>query len=210
MGKTNLPNRKSLRLKRYDYASEGCYFITICTKNKQPFFGSIENGKVILNDIGQIAEKFWIEIPSHFKNVELDDFVIMPNHIHGILIIHNKMVGTLQSEIRTLQCNVPTDNKYFSEISPKAETISTIIRSYKSICTKTINKEQTEIFFAWHTRFHDHIVRNEKALNAIRKYIFENPIKWILDRENDDGIYSKFNFKNVDEINDFNIKKYTK
>jgi len=79
----------SKRLKGYDYTSPGKYFITICTKNKIPYFGKIENGEMELSYCGEIAEKFWLEIPNHFPLIELDEFIIMPNHMHGILIIRN-------------------------------------------------------------------------------------------------------------------------
>lgn len=80
---------ESTRLKDWDYSSTGCYFITICTKNQECFFGDIVNGKIRLSKIGEIISHVWMEIPQHFHNIELDEFVIMPNHIHGIVIIHN-------------------------------------------------------------------------------------------------------------------------
>lgn len=184
---------ESIRLKNWDYSLNGHYFITICTKEKQHFFGNIENGKIILNEIGKIAEKFWLEIPEHFFDVKLDEFLIMPNHIHGILVIDknkNNMnfsnVDTLHCVVESLQCNNstididdkfnPSENDFYSKISPKPKSISTIIRSYKSICTKTINRMQNEVFFSWQSKFYDHIIRDEKALDNIRKYIKNNPL----------------------------------
>ncbi len=79
----------STRLKDYDYSQDGSYFVTICTKERELFFGEVQNNKMILNDLGVIAEKYWLEIPQHFENTELDEFIIMPNHIHGIIVIDN-------------------------------------------------------------------------------------------------------------------------
>lgn len=148
-------NRKSPRLKRYNYSRNGIYFITICTKNRVNNFGEIKNGKMQLSEIGKIAHHYWIKIPNHFPFVVCDEFIVMPNHIHGILIINNVGTG---------QCPVPTKT-----------TISSIIGSFKSICTKTINKSQNNIYFAWQLRFYDHIIRNEHELKQIRKYILNNP-----------------------------------
>lgn len=209
----------STRLKNWDYSWNGHYFITICTKDRQTFFGNIENGIMILNDIGKIAEKFWLEIPEHFDNVILDEFVIMPDHVHGILIIDNQSADTRQDKsdttadtrqstpVDTRQClvsnisdkkisdnnqtrhclvsdkNNETQNNDVINIAKKRfqnqgkKTISAMIGSYKSICTKTINKTQNEIFFAWQSRFYDRIIRNETELNNVRKYIIENPMK---------------------------------
>lgn len=170
---------ESSRLNNWNYTWQGAYFITICTKDMQLFFGGIKDDNMILNEIGQVAERFWLEIPEHFDNIILDHFIIMPNHVHGILII-NDMVETLQVlDVETLHCNVSTDkNEFFSKISPKPKSISTVIRSYKSICTKTINKIQNEVFFAWQTRFYDRIIRDEQELNNVRNYIENNPLNW--------------------------------
>ena len=126
----------SCRLKNWDYGNNGAYFITICTKNRAHFFGNIFNKKMYLNKIGYIAARFWLEIPKHFPFVELGNYVVMPNHIHGILIINKNNVDVVER----LQCNVSAGetnkNQHLSKISPKAGTISTIIRSYKSVVSK--------------------------------------------------------------------------
>ena len=166
------------RLKNWDYGSSGYYFVTICVKNGECVFGNVDDNKMILSEIGKIAEKFWLEIPAHFPFVKLDEFIIMPNHIHGIIIIDNH---------RDVACNVSTttsNNKIMSIISPKRGSLSTVIRSYKSNCTKTINKTQNNIYFQWQLRFYDHIIRDEKSLNSIRNYIINNPLNWDKDEEN--------------------------
>jgi len=172
---------KSHRLQNWNYGWNGFYYITICTKNRQHYFGKIENGEMILNSIGMVANRFWREIPEHFNNVKLDEFVVMPNHIHAILIIDN--------DVGTRQCLVSED-RYMDTIGQQRwqnqgrETISSIVGSFKSICTKTINRMQDEIFFVWQPRFYDHIIRNKTSLNSIREYIRDNPLKWDLDEYN--------------------------
>lgn len=169
----------SARRQGYDYGQNGAYFITICTKNRLHFFGKIENGKMILNETGQLAEKFWSEIPIHFPFVKLGGFVVMPNHVHGILVIDRDI-----TTVETLQCNVSTEttdpNQQMSNISPKPGTISTIIRSYKSVVTKYAN--HSGLAFGWQTRFHDHIIRNNRAYQRIENYIINNPKNWKDDR----------------------------
>lgn len=168
----------SARLQSWDYGSNGAYFITICTQNREHYFGEIINHEMHLNEIGKLAEQYWIEIPNHFPFVELGNFVVMPNHVHGIVII-NKM----NDNVEMLQCNVSTDkNNQMALISPKPGTIPTIIRSYKSIVTKMSRNIHAD--FGWQSRFHDHIIRNTQSFENIQNYILENPNKWDNDEFN--------------------------
>ncbi|MDD5770587.1 MAG: transposase [Candidatus Gracilibacteria bacterium] len=178
-------NPKSNRLQNYDYGSNGGYFITICTKNRENYFGEIIDGKMILNEIGKIAEKYYLEITKHFPFVILDEFVIMPNHIHGIIIIDKS------GFVETRQCLVSTDNENkINRFQNQGKgTISSIIGSFKSIYTKTIKKIQNKIFFAWQPNYYDRIIRNEEELQKIRKYILENPLKWELDKNNAENLF---------------------
>lgn len=182
---------KQYRHKDFDYSQSGFYFITICTKNHQSFFGDVNKSgveynpiyKMKLSYIGKIAEKFWFQIPKHFSFVNLDEFVIMPNHIHGIVEIDKSVDGGMG--VGTGQCPVPTDGRggsRFGHVTPKS--ISTIIGSFKSIVTKTVNQKYPQNIFAWQPRFHDRIIRNEKELEKIRKYVCENIAKWHLDEYN--------------------------
>ena len=159
--------RKQLRLNDFDYSGGGYYFITICTKNKTAFFGKIENEEIILNKNGKVAEKYWGQIPEHYQNVVLDEYIIMPNHIHGILIVGG--------DSKTGQCPVTTDKKSSYGI------VSKVVNSYKGIVTKTIKSTLGEMNFAWQRSFYDHVIRNDKALTEIRQYIQNNPLKWHLD-----------------------------
>ena len=176
----------SARMKNYDYSQNGAYFITIVTKNREHFFGEIVDGKMILNEIGEISQKYWNEIPQHFSFIKLDEMVVMPNHIHGILWIDKDYAGgcgTVDAVgCRDVACNVSTagetgktKNKQMAKISPKQGSLASVIRSFKSVVTKNsrelVRTEKTKTIFAWQTRFHDRIIRNENELNQIRNYI---------------------------------------
>ena len=167
---------KSTRLKHWDYSSPGAYFVTICTKNREPFFGEIVYGKIKLSQIGKIVKNFWMEIPKHYPNVNLDEFVLMPDHVHGIIVIKNVM-----SNVETPHWGVSTGINRNPHHNPewKPNSLGSIICQFKSICTKQI---RTMGFhnFAWQTGFHESIVRNEKHLYAIRKYIINNPLEFEL------------------------------
>ena len=160
--------RKLIRLKDYDYSKYGYYYITICTKNRENHFGIIKNEHVILNQFGDIAYGSWQDIPNHHKNVNLDRFIIMPNHIHGILILCNT-VG-----------NGPARSNHKNG---KIDNLSVIIGSYKSAVSKQINKIKDNSF-KWQKSFYDHIIRTDESLNNIREYIINNPTNWDNDENN--------------------------
>jgi REP element-mobilizing transposase RayT len=167
----NHPNRKPNRLKDYDYSQDGYYFVTLCTKNRENFFGKIKNGKMILNKYGDIAKKCWLEIPEHFSHVILDEFIIMPNHVHGILIIKNKTVGNKNF----CSQEIPWQTKL-------SKSLSSIIRGFKIGVTKYFC-EKNNHDFQWQKSFYDHIIRNEESLFKIREYIQNNPLKWELGKD---------------------------
>ena len=176
---------ESARLQNWDYRREGAYFITICTKNRKHYFGKIKNGKMEFSNIGIIADILWSEIINHNDNIELGEFVVMPNHIHGILILNNNntvVVETLHATSLQRQQQTKNKNDYFSSISPKSNSISTIIRSYKSAVTKHCHRLGFE--FGWQTRFWDHIIRNNDEFYRISQYIIDNPLKWENDKLN--------------------------
>jgi putative transposase len=269
-------HRRSIRLKNYDYSSNGGYFITLVTKNREDFFGEIVNGEMFLSEMGKVAYNNWLDITNHFENVILDEFVIMPNHIHSVIFLDEERgvkfyalteENELQSDSNSNFDNVTlnhlireelydfnynfeeeTDlteetteektvkeinsfdnsycggvklyaqseqpqktlanekNNYFSNLSPKKNTISSIIRSYKASVTSNCRKINHHEF-QWQRNYYEHIIRNEKSLNNIRKYIKENPMKWFIDRENEKGQFEKYKFKNMKEINDFDIRE---
>ena len=146
-------NPKSIRLQNWDYSWDWYYFVTICTKNRENYFWKIIDWKMILSDLGKIIQKFYLEIPNHFDNVKLDEYIIMPNHIHWIIIIDNNNTNNVE----TRQCIIPVETRYCLVSTGKniwknrfqnqwKKTLSSIIWSFKSICTKTINKMQNKVF----------------------------------------------------------------
>ncbi len=169
----NLRNRKPNRLKNYNYSKPGYYFVTICTKNKIQYFGKIKNNKMILSEIGKIAHDCWFEIPKHFNNIELDEFIVMPNHIHGIVIINENNAGSFLPDNELCFLNDRT-----KMLLPK------IIQQYKSSVTRIINKNKSLPYFQWQKFYYDSIVRNEKQLLRIQEYVINNALKWELDIEN--------------------------
>jgi REP element-mobilizing transposase RayT len=158
--------RKPNRLRYYDYSKDGIYFITICAARRNEFLGKIVNGKMILNQKGAIAEKCWREIPLHFPTATLDAYVLMPDHIHGIISIDNR-----------LETPAPPLTAPFSYPRTKM-LIPKIIQQYKASVTRKIRAGLRDYSFEWQRSYHDHIVRNGQALGNIRQYIVDNPIKW--------------------------------
>ncbi len=164
----------SARAAWWDYSADGIYFITICTQNREHYFGEIIKGKMQLSNIGVLADVLWHEIKHHARNIELGAFVVMPNHIHGILILNgNTPVETLHAT--SLQ-NANGKNEQMSMISPKQNSISTIIRSYKSAVVKHAHRLGCD--FAWQSRFYDNIIRNQQSYNNVSNYIVNNPVNW--------------------------------
>jgi putative transposase len=238
----------SIRLKSHDYSGNGSYYITICTRRHIPFFGKIKSGKIIHSETGEIARKFWMEIPKHFPFAELDEFIIMPDHMHGIIIIDHKtnfespvlsveplhatalpppqqqtqppqqqtqpqqqqtqpqqqqtqpqqqqtqpqqqqtqpqqqQTQPQQQQTQFMEyCHIVENkqqpqNDHFSIISPKTGSLGLIIRSYKSAVSKYAHV--IDPCFNWQNSYYDHVIRTNTELNRIRKYIRENPTKWI-------------------------------
>ncbi len=171
---------KSTRLPDYDYSSNGAYYVTICTKNRECVLGEIINGKTVLSEIGKIVEYEWKQTCEIRKNVELDEYIIMPDHLHGILFIETvtRNVETPRRGVSTMHIPNPHHNPEW-----KPNSLGSIICQFKSICTKQIRAIGFHDF-AWQTRFHEHIIRDEKELNIKRRYIINNPLKWEFDRNN--------------------------
>jgi putative transposase len=172
---------ESARLKEYNYARDGKYFITICTKNRIHYFGELMTGKMVLSEIGEIAYKFWMEIPDHFPLVEIDEFIVMPNHLHGIMIINRKIVdvetpklgvSTMASSLSSLSKS-QSNNTVKQTSKYKSKTIGLVINQYKRICT--INIRKIDPSFSWQSRYYDHIIRTRTELKLIQKYILSNP-----------------------------------
>ncbi|MBC7263420.1 MAG: transposase [Chloroflexi bacterium] len=169
--------RRSIRLRGYDYSQAGAYFVTICTQNRECLFGTIADGKMVLNPLGEIAAVCWNAIPVHFRDVELDEYVVMPNHIHGIIVILDRA-----DYRRGTACRAPTMERFGR---PLSGSLATIVRSFKSAATKRINEWRcTPGAVVWQRNYYEHIIRNEREWDAIREYIYLNPTQWDQDIEN--------------------------
>jgi REP element-mobilizing transposase RayT len=192
----NKHHRRSIRLRGYDYSQPGTYFITIVTHNRQCLFGEIINGAMVLNEAGFIARKCWLEIPSHFPHAQLDEFIVMPNHIHGIIVIRdNDHIGVKNIDIENAGAKnfsppPPLSNNFsppsFNHFSPQpfkspSRTIGSIVRGFKIGVTKWF-RQNTDIYNVWQRNYYEHIVRNEKEFNNIRRYIINNPVNWANDK----------------------------
>lgn len=165
----------SARASWWDYGWNGAYFITICTRNREHFFGAIKNGQMELSHLGVIADTLWHEIPNRSKFVQLGDFVVMPDHIHGILILDQNPVPV--ETLRATSLQQPSEkNERMSLISPKSGSVSAILRSYKSAVTRHANRLGFKN--GWQPRFHDHIIRNDAEYQRISDYITHNVANW--------------------------------
>jgi len=176
----------SARLKYYDYSGSGGYFITICTKNCKHYLGKIIDGKIELTNIGMRAGICWQEISKHYPFVKLDQYIVMPNHVHGIIFINKN--NDVMAQNPAIRYDKKLDGMSgFNKFGPQSGNLGSIIRGFKIGVKK--HATQNNLLFEWQSRFYDHIVRNEEELKRIRQYIIENPLKWELDKNNPENLY---------------------
>jgi len=213
MGDTMIHDRKCNRLAGYDYSTPGYYFVTICTKGMMEYFGDVQNGEMELNGAGLNVQKCWLDLPNHYKNCKLHAFVIMPNHIHGIVIVRKEYNGfndrhskdessfckDLIQQIHTgctdrprkeLMNQISSEGKNWISMKNSYQTLGKIIRYFKAKSARIIHDSGFPRF-DWQRNYFEHVVRSPRELNAIREYIINNPIRWTLDREN--RLSEKFN-----------------
>ena len=168
----DLHHRRSVRLCGYDYSQAGAYFVTICAQNKDCLFGEIVNGEMKLNDAGQIVTKTWDDLAGRFPSIALDAFVVMPNHVHGIITI----VGA--------QFIAPKDR---DAVNPgainRAPTVGEIVRTFKAVSTRMVRRNGLSVF-SWQRNYYEHVIRGEGDLESIREYVTNNPARWVEDHEN--------------------------
>jgi REP element-mobilizing transposase RayT len=166
-------------LKGYDYSQPGGYYVTIVTQNRECLFGDIVDGKMILNEYGLIVETVWNDLPNHYNHIKLNEYVIMPNHVHGIVIIND--VGAGFKPAPTIKHGLPE-----------------IIRGFKTFSARRINKyRNTPGQKLWQRNYWEHVIRDENELNRIREYIMNNPLQWELDEENPKKIVDKKRFDKI-------------
>lgn len=175
-------HRRSIRLKGYDYSLPGAYFVTICTQHMECRFGEVINDVMRLNAAGLVVQHEWEHLPQRFSTMRLDEFVVMPNHLHGIVVIVNSPVGASLVDAQPSAGTSPAPTG--------RPTLSEIIGAFKSITTNEYIQGVREFGWpqfnrrVWQRNFYDHIIRNEREYNAIRQYIRNNPLKWGMDRDN--------------------------
>jgi putative transposase len=170
----HFPNRQSVRLRNFDYASNGACSITICTHHRECLFGDVADGNMVLSEMGRIVAATWQEIPNHFPSVFLDAFVVMPNHLHGILVIDYWRTGT--------PWRAPTIEAFRR---PVPGSINTVVRSFKAASTRRVREQIGDPFFKTFQRgFHENVITSPEELVNIRGYIIANPGRWHEDEEN--------------------------
>jgi putative transposase len=147
--------KNSLRLQGYDYAQAGYYFVTVCTHERQCLFGEVAECGITLNEAGLVIQSIWNDLPCRFPGIGLDEYIIMPNHIHGIIILNGESVE-----------DKPTP------------ALGEVIRAFKAVAAHTIRVSHVPTF-AWQSKYYDHIIRNDKDLDRIRQYIATNPARWL-------------------------------
>jgi putative transposase len=150
--------RRSLRLQGYDYSQAGAYFVTICTRNRIALFGEVTNNDVRLNRTGMIVKETWDALPAHYPNIALDSFVVMPNRIHGIILLGDE--------------------------SGPQRGIPEIVRGFKTYSARRVNESRDKRDALWQRGYYEHVIRNEKSLDRIRGYITSNPARWADDPDN--------------------------
>ena len=175
-------HRRSIRLRGYDYTRPGAYFVTLCVQHRDHLFGEVVNGKMRLNESGRIAAECWEWLGTQYPYVELDEWVVMPNHLHGIIVVH----ADNHVPCRDASRRVPTDGTTGPRTTPvKIKPLGQLIGVFKTISTPRINElRDMPGISVWQHNYHEHIIRNAMDLNRIREYILNNPRKWDLDREN--------------------------
>jgi len=187
----DIHHRRSIRLRGYDYSQAGAYFITLCTQKRKCLFGDVLGNAMRLNDAGRIVQNVWDALPNHYSCIELDSFVVMPNHIHGIIVLND--VGA--------QFIAPNNNDgaINQGAMNRAPTVGEIIRTFKARCTHGINQLRgVQGVSIWQRNYYEHIIRNESSLQEIREYITNNPAQWANDRENPDVVGAQFIAPNND------------
>ena len=171
-------HRQSIRLREYDYAQAGAYFITICTHNSVNLFGSVVaglqpalSGEMQVNTFGKVVQTCWEELPAHYPHVQLDAFVVMPNHVHGIVVLVEDSVGE--------------GSKPALATTRKRHGLPEIVRAFKTFSARRINQLYNSLGTpVWQRNYYEHVIRDLSALNRVQEYIHTNPLRWDMDREN--------------------------
>jgi putative transposase len=192
MAAPKAPSRRSTRLQGFDYSTPGAYFVTIVTQGRTALFGTILDSEMRLSQVGTIADRSWREIPGHFAHVELGAFVVMPNHVHGILVLRpielKKGMGSdaLTSEPGSRGTIYRAPTEQFG--APRIGSIPTIVRTYKAAVTRAVGRLVGVRHPVWQRNYYEHIIRDEADWFRIHRYIEANPINWDSDEDHPAGL----------------------
>ena len=182
--------RRSFRLQDYDYGQPGFYYITICTEDRKAMLGNVVNGEMCLNNAGSVAQSVWLSLPQRFSHVKLDQYIVMPNHLHGIIeLVESETNRTIPTQPITTPINHPAfaAAQFITPTTTKVDSmdrtvpLGEIVRTFKAATIRLI-RTMIKPDFAWQADYYDHIVRNDKDLDRIRTYILDNPTRWEEDR----------------------------
>ena len=193
----SLPNRSTLRLREFDYSTPGAYFITICTARRARHFGEVRDDAVCLTAAGSMVASTWSQLATHYPAVQTDAFVVMPNHIHGILLLTDERHHQTPSEGGQAWEPAPTSEPHTPQpmVSEPPPTfgLSDVIHRFKSLTTRRFAEladgcaTGPTVRRLWQRNYYEHVIRNDDSLLRIREYIANNPLAWALDRENPDA-----------------------
>ena len=175
-------NRKLIRLQGFDYSQPGLYFVTIVVKERQTLLGEIVGEEMEPNNLGRMVANTWEWLGDQYPHVELDEYVVMPNHIHGIIVIRNSGNGAIASHRRGASRSAPTKPQVQDN---KRKPLGRLVGAFKTVSTKNVNLHLgTTGRTLWQRNYYEHVIRSEESLMKIRQYIRDNPAKWAFDREN--------------------------
>jgi putative transposase len=192
-------HRRSIRLRGYDYSQPGMYFVTICTQGKEHLFGEVVDGEMNASEYGLIVSQCWHDLPNHYHHAQTDSFVLMPNHVHGIIAILPRNPVERRGGFTNLPPIDPAHRRGgFTNpprmdgtrrrggfTNPPLHSLAEIVRGFKTYSARRINRIRGNAAQpVWQRNYYEHIVRNDDELNKIREYIQTNPLRWLYDREN--------------------------
>ena len=193
-------HRRSIRLPGYDYSRNGAYFITICTQSRECRFGEIVNEVMQLNDAGRIVADAWAWLGQQYDHVVMDEWVVMPNHLHGIIVIVDDCRGGSETKCTGGSETKCTGGSRTAPTEPR-KPLGRLIGAYKTVSTKRINeKHQTPGEQLWQRNYHERIIRNANELHRIRQYIIDNPAQWDRDSDNPHTLHKPAKIRNFEEL----------
>lgn len=179
-------HRRSIRMRGYDYAQEGVYFVTVCAQDRQCLFGEIVDGEIRLNDAGRMVQAVWKELSIHYPGVEGDEFVVMPNHVHGLIVL----VGAGPRACPDVGPRRACPEKGQPQGVAPTLSLPDVLHRFKTLTTKRYADSVEQLGWIpfhhrlWQRNYYEHVVRDEESLDRIRQYILDNPARWEFDREN--------------------------